>query len=50
MQEFAYFAGHAQQLLATLTPEQAAALVSSCCAAGSLLLQYLSYRRSKNEQ
>jgi hypothetical protein len=45
-----YLAGHAQQLLATLTPEQAAAIVESCCAAGSLLLQYLSYRRGEKEQ
>jgi hypothetical protein len=42
--------GHAHQLLATLTPDQAAALVSSCCTAGSLLLQYLSYRRGEKER
>ena len=50
MQAITLLAGHAQQLLATLTPEQAAALVSSCCTAGSLLLQYLSYRRGEKER
>ncbi|MGI4867435.1 MAG: hypothetical protein ACRYFZ_26180 [Janthinobacterium lividum] len=49
MQALILFAGHVQQLLATLTPDQAAALVSCCCAVGSLLLQYLGYRRGKNE-
>lgn len=50
MQALTLLAGHAQQLLVTLTPEQAAALVSSCCTAGSLLLQYLTYRRDEKEQ
>jgi hypothetical protein len=51
MQDFLhYLAGHAHQLLATLTPEQATAIVSSSCAAGSLLLQYLTYRRGEKEQ
>jgi hypothetical protein len=51
MQDFlTYLADHAHQLLATLTPEQAADLVSSCCTAGSLLLQYLSYRRGEKER
>jgi hypothetical protein len=43
-------ADHAQQLLATLTTEQATDLVNCCCTAGSLLLQYLSYRRGKGKQ
>jgi hypothetical protein len=47
---FTYPAGYAHQLLTTLTPEQAAAIVESCCAAGSLLLQYLSYRQHKNKK
>jgi hypothetical protein len=50
MQAFIPMAGHVQQLYATLTPEQAAAIVKSICAAGSLLLQYLSYRRGEKER
>ena len=50
MQVLTLLAGHAQQLFTTLTPEQAAALVSSSCTAGSLLLQYLSYRREQKER
>lgn len=50
MQTLALLADHAKQLLSILTPEQATAIVSSCCAAGSLLLQYLSYRRGKGEK
>jgi hypothetical protein len=45
MQDMKLITSHIYQLLITLTPEQAAAIVKSCCAAGSLLLQYLSYRR-----
>lgn len=50
MHELAYLAGHTQQFLATLTTEQATGLVSSCCAVSSLLLQYLNYRRGKQER
>jgi hypothetical protein len=47
MQVFPLLVGYVHQLLVTFTPEQAAAIVQSCCAAGSLLLQYLSYRRGE---
>lgn len=50
MQTITLLAGHAQQFLITLTSEQATGLVSSSCAVGGLLLQYLSYRRGKKEQ
>lgn len=50
MKELAHLADHTQQLLFTLTTEQASAIVSSCCAVGGLLLQYLNYRRGNKEQ
>jgi hypothetical protein len=50
MQALILLAGHAQQLLATLTPEQATAIIKSCCAVGGLLLQYLSYRRGEKKK
>ncbi len=51
MQDFLTgLAGHVHQILATLTPEQASALVKSSCAVGGLLIQYLSYRRGKKGQ
>lgn len=50
MQVFTLLAGHVHHVLATLTPEQASALVKSSCAVGGLLLQYLSYRRGKGKQ
>jgi hypothetical protein len=50
MQVFALPFGHAYHLLVTLTPEQATAIAKTCCAVGSLILQYLSYRRLKNKK
>lgn len=40
---------HAQHAITSITPEQAAGLVSAACAAGGLLLQYLTYRRDNNK-
>jgi hypothetical protein len=41
---------HVHHTITSLTPEQAAGLVSAACAAGGLLLQYLNYRRGKAER
>jgi hypothetical protein len=43
-------ASHAHCPLATLTVEQAAAVIKSACSIGGLLLQFLSYRRIPKQQ